>query len=285
MSTLIFRKQTLHKANSVSASQVDFASNYRVTAYEVGGVVAVASAGNTIEVDSGHGIEAGDQFIVETNSGIDTSTLREVLSVAGDTITLQVGETITVAVGNVLCNLGPDSGSGSSPDYDASPIAIYSDMDGDSAITDSTVTANAQGVYEYHHSGREAIWELIRDGSGSPIAVVRGAHQIPVQLQMKAGSELTIAAGSITITGGYHTVDTEGDMGTDDCWTVNGGIEGQLLIVQAADDARTVVMKDWNTAGNMRLNGDMSLDNTHDTLTLYKTAGHWMELSRSDNTP
>ena len=59
--------------------------------------------------------------------------------------------------------------------------------------------------------------------------------------------ELTISSGEITVTGVYHTVDTESDDATDDLETINGGADGQILVLRAEDDARNVVIK---TTGN-----------------------------------
>jgi hypothetical protein len=53
------------------------------------------------------------------------------------------------------------------------------------------------------------------------------------------------------------------------------------LIIVAANSARTVVAKD--ATGNLRLNGDFSLDHQNDTLTLIYNGTNWLEVSRSDN--
>ena len=97
------------------------------------------------------------------------------------------------------------------------------------------------------------------------------------------GSELTIATGAITITTGFHEVDTEGDAATDDLETINGGIDGQIIVINARNTARTVVVKD-NT-GNLRLAGDFSMNNRQDRLMLIYDSGTatWNEVSRSDN--
>ena len=94
---------------------------------------------------------------------------------------------------------------------------------------------------------------------------------------------LTIATGSITTTGTYHTVDTESAAASDDLDTIVAGTDGQFLILQAEDGARTVVAKDGT--GNLQLAGDFSLDNAQDTLTLIYSAAltAWVEISRSDN--
>ena len=96
-------------------------------------------------------------------------------------------------------------------------------------------------------------------------------------------SEVTIASGAITVTRTWHSVDTEGDAGTDDLTTINGGSDGRLLILIPASGARTVVCKDGT--GNLSLAGDCSLDADRDSLTLmYESAsGQWFEIARSNN--
>ena len=94
-------------------------------------------------------------------------------------------------------------------------------------------------------------------------------------------SELTIAAGVITVTGSRHTIDTQSDDATDDLDTINGGLEGDILIIKAKNLAHTVVCKD--STDNLRLAGDFSLDGLQDTLVLIKRDVVWDEVSRSDN--
>lgn len=97
-------------------------------------------------------------------------------------------------------------------------------------------------------------------------------------------TELTIdASGIITVTKGYHRVDTFADAATDDLVTINDGVDGELLVLRAENDARTVVLKDGG--GNLALAGDFSLDNVHDTISLIydATLALWLETSRSDN--
>jgi hypothetical protein len=84
--------------------------------------------------------------------------------------------------------------------------------------------------------------------------------------------ELTIAAGVITVTGVYHTVDTEGDAPTDDLVTINGGSDGQILILRTENDSRDVVIK---TTGNIATGGvnDITLGNSNTQIVLqYDTA-------------
>ncbi len=98
-----------------------------------------------------------------------------------------------------------------------------------------------------------------------------------------AGSELTIAAGVIAITTGFHTVDTQADDGTDELDTINGGMTGQLLVLKSADDARDPTVTDGT--GNIVLAGGagFTLSDTDDTITLIYDGTSWVEVSRSDN--
>jgi hypothetical protein len=101
------------------------------------------------------------------------------------------------------------------------------------------------------------------------------------KIVMDDAVELTISSGTIAVTQTWHRVDTESDGPTDDLTTINGGTNGQWLILQAATIARTVVVK--NSVDNLILESDFSMDNTSDFLLLMGDAGHWFELSRSNN--
>ena len=100
-------------------------------------------------------------------------------------------------------------------------------------------------------------------------------------LNLGSPTELTISSGVVTATKSYHSIDTESDAASDDLDTINGGTEGGMLILRAADSARTVVCKDGT--GNLQLSGDFSLNNAADRLTLQYDGSNWCELSRSDN--
>lgn len=74
--------------------------------------------------------------------------------------------------------------------------------------------------------------------------------------------ELTIATGAVTVTGAYHTIDTEADAASDDLDTINGGVSGMVLELRAANDARTVVLK--HNTGNIYNPGGINLSLTTD---------------------
>jgi|TARA_R110002126_G_scaffold112802_2_gene251127 hypothetical protein len=95
--------------------------------------------------------------------------------------------------------------------------------------------------------------------------------------------ELTIATGAITVTGSYHTVETQAAASTDDLDTISGGADGMVVVLQAANGARDVVIKDGT--GNIKSAGDFTMDNTEDTITLIYSGAltGWVEISRSSN--
>lgn len=94
-------------------------------------------------------------------------------------------------------------------------------------------------------------------------------------------SPVTIASGEITVSCPHMIVDTESAAASDDLDTITPGRNGYRVILQAANSARTVVVKDGT--GNMKLAGDMSLDNAEDTIELVFNNTDWYELSRSNN--
>lgn len=97
------------------------------------------------------------------------------------------------------------------------------------------------------------------------------------------GIELTIASGAVTPTTDFHIVDTEGDAATDDLDTINNGVNGMVLRLQAANGARTVVLTE---AGNIVCPGaSVSLDNADDMVTLVysESRGKWIVSAFSDN--
>lgn len=119
-----------------------------------------------------------------------------------------------------------------------------------------------------------------------PVSDGGTANAVALISDLSVGSELTIATGAITVSRAdsvlYHKVETEGAVSTDDLETISGGYAGQILVLQAANSARTVVAKDGT--GNLQLGGDRSLDNTEDKLMLINLNGNtWHELSFSDN--
>lgn len=106
-------------------------------------------------------------------------------------------------------------------------------------------------------------------------------------------STLTIASGVITITKSHHRVDTESAAATDDLDTINGGVDGDILILESLNDARTIVVRhNGGGTGNIFLQGaaNASLDANRDNIGLINrdgvaggAAGTWHRLFFNNN--
>lgn len=93
---------------------------------------------------------------------------------------------------------------------------------------------------------------------------------------------LTIASDAVTVTASYHTLAGEG-AAEDDLVTINGGSDGQRLILRAVSDSVTITVK---STGNIVTSGsDFAMDNQYDTIELVydSTLAKWLELCRSNN--
>jgi hypothetical protein len=138
-----------------------------------------------------------------------------------------------------------------------------------SATGDTAGTSTAYGVYAAA-SGADTNWSIYAVGNLYAPSIAVGAS-----------SELTISGGAVAATKTFHTVDTEGDGATDDLTAISGGTPGQFLVLMAANDARSVVVKD---GGTLYIAGDHTMDGDKDTIVLMCiTAGTWVEIARSNN--
>ncbi|GEM_PF-6322254 len=106
-----------------------------------------------------------------------------------------------------------------------------------------------------------------------------GNNSFAGKTAFKDDGELTVSSGAITITGTKHTVDTESDAASDDLETINGGADGQFLIISPANDARTVVLK---STGNIDIANDITLDDSNLSAVLIydNTLSKWIVLSK-----
>ena len=101
-------------------------------------------------------------------------------------------------------------------------------------------------------------------------------------LKLAEGPNLIISAtGSITVTHSYHRVDTFEGAGTDDLTRINGGSNGDILVLRSVSNARDIVVKNQV---NMRIGADFTLTDIIDTITLMcREGGFWMGISTSNN--
>jgi hypothetical protein len=102
-------------------------------------------------------------------------------------------------------------------------------------------------------------------------------------LSVGNGTATTIATGVITASATNMIVDTEGGAATDDLDTINGGGNGDILLLRSTNSARDIVVK--HGTGNIYLNGqvDKTLSHGMDTLLLIRLGPDWGQLSYSDN--
>lgn len=87
-----------------------------------------------------------------------------------------------------------------------------------------------------------------------------GYNDVHPRWQMPAATEVTIASGVIEITQNIHSVDTEGDIASDDLDTITAPTLTTMLYLFPANGARTVVVK--HATGNIRTwdGSDITLD-------------------------
>ncbi|MEO3431389.1 hypothetical protein AAFN88_21205 [Pelagibius sp. CAU 1746] len=80
-----------------------------------------------------------------------------------------------------------------------------------------------------------------------------GGRRCGSPLGRRVASELTVAAGALTVTGGHHSVDTEADAAADDLDTLDMTVlaEGDIVELKAETAARVVTLK--HGVGNVTL--------------------------------
>lgn len=97
-------------------------------------------------------------------------------------------------------------------------------------------------------------WELLNPAGAGFVTstgtnTLTGTNTFTGKLITPDDGELTIATGAITVTGVFHTIDTEADDSTDNLDTISGGADGQILVLRIEDSARNVVL---TTSGNIQ---------------------------------
>jgi len=98
------------------------------------------------------------------------------------------------------------------------------------------------------------------------------------------GSNLIVASAAVSVptSGVYFSVDTEGAAATDDLDTINGGVDGRMIILRPYFSTQDVTIK--HDIGNIRMaGGDFTFVNTTSRITLMYDASlnKWYEISRA----
>lgn len=201
----------------------------------------------------------------------------------------------------LIFDLANNTGAGEVYDIDdvkVYPIGVLADFKAENFIADKLIDLSSNNFVGTNNGatlvgGRKAL-QLDTDGASAGntiLSIYDGSSHLAYltdkgdlnanSISSGASSELTIATGAVTATKSYHTIDTESDAASDDLDTISGGRAGQILVVQANNSARSVVLKDGT--GNLKLSGDITLDNAEDTAVLVSDGTSWYELSNSNN--
>jgi len=139
------------------------------------------------------------------------------------------------------------------------------------------------GTNRFTHSTTPIKTDKIAEDTTNAGVTIDGVKLKDSGIIFADAGELTIASGAITITGTYHTVDTESDAASDDLDTINGGTDGKVIILQSEADARNVVVK--HNTGNifLAIASDFTLDTKEQSITLVYSGAlsKWVEVARS----
>ena len=137
------------------------------------------------------------------------------------------------------------------------------------------VLANANG-FKLHGDAFDQESDPGKPGSpGSRYNIATGAYEKTID-----------SDGAITINDlqDFYLVDTQSDSdSTDNLDTITGTKPGQTITLAAANSARTIVLRDGASPGNLKLSGNVSLDNAEDTITLIYNGTNWLEVAKADN--
>jgi hypothetical protein len=144
-----------------SSSRPAWGSSYTVNVFEPGAYVSGAQTLQTFIPTQGINpiITLNNKVIFET----DASTFRQVTATSSSGII--VNQAVSVADNAAIVNLGADTGT-TAPNYDGSPLSIYSDPDLQTTLSNAKATSDSLGEYTYYTSV-PTLWELIRTSAGT----------------------------------------------------------------------------------------------------------------------
>lgn len=259
-------------------------------------------------INSKNGLESSPSYTFESDS--NTGVYR----VSADRLGISGGGVNRAIIGS---NSGviPNNNGGWFPGGDWVSLAVGSDSTG-TTLTDATNKAARIGMPHYTLAEQpvgivfgfsNATQNIVNIGGGSSqvtaatdiqfytasnttttAGILVGSVDIDRWtfenlVSLGSPTELTISSGAITVTKSFHTVDTEGDAATDDIDTINGGTDGDEIILSIATGSRIPTFK--HATGNIRLKGgtDFVPTSVDDILRLIFLGDRWREVSRSNN--
>lgn len=108
-----------------------------------------------------------------------------------------------------------------------------------------------------------------------------GALTIKNKLNLNTPTSATIASGAITYSAVNMLIDTEGSAASDDLTTINGGVNGDILIISEVNAARDITIK--HGTGNIKTSTgtDLVFTDTEDKIILQYDGSNWVEIARA----
>jgi len=178
--------------------------------------------------------------------------------------------------GNIVCPLGQDITLAEDDDY----ALLIRGVTNWTVLAFKTLAAGGGGMGAALASvsaSKGASLVGIED-SGSLIAgatVEAALAELATVNFHKAPTTLTLATDIITVTQFLHAVDTEAAAASDNLLTISGGAAGNMVLLTAANDARSVVVK--ASGGNIvcPMGQDITLAEDDDYALLVRGATNW----------
>lgn len=227
-------------------------------------------------------IQIGGGYDSQPDGGTDIDQEGHIATNGDMTVdgTLTAGTDVIIGDGDGAHDLRLDGGAGHHKN-------IYFDDDG---VVRWRLFMHADESFHlnrYNSSGVFQAATIIADESDTSFqedVIVHGTLTCNGFLNLGSLVDLEIASGAVTATNTRHVVDVEGGAAsTDNLETINGGSDGDLLILRAKHDARTVVLTE---SGNLSLGASTrSLDSRHDRIVFVYDGelGKWVEVSFTNN--
>lgn len=116
-------------------------------------------------------------------------------------------------------------------------------------LKEGSAPSNPASGYGRIYLGTDGKLHLVND---TPLDSIVGGGGLGTA--QDAPTELTIASGVITVTQGFHKIDTEANAGSDDLTTINGGVTNGRYWFRNENASRAVVFK--HGTGNIKVVGD-----------------------------
>jgi len=161
---------------------------------------------------------------------------------------------------------------------------VFPDATAGSVIILGSDAASSQDLVYYTHDGAGSFTERLRYDVSETQLEVTGKLKVTGLFNL-GKTQSVIASGVATVTSSYVEIDTEAAAATDDLDTINGGSDGDILIMKILTNSRVVTIKAGT--GNIILAGavDFVMNNVKDKIMLMYTdsLSSWHEISRSNN--